>query len=62
MAANYLETCCMGKDKLSASRARKVAQEMRRRGRDGVQPYHCMHCREWHVGNSIIKNAERRRA
>lgn len=62
MAANYRETCCDGKDKLSAGRARKVAEQMRRRGRAGVQPYHCVHCGEWHVGNSIIKQAERRRA
>lgn len=56
------EISCQGKDSLTQGRAVQIAQDMRRRGRRSIQPYHCAHCVAWHVGSRVNKPADKRRA
>lgn len=49
-APEFVVSACRGKDALTATRAKRLAKEMRRRGR-AVDAYHCAVCREWHVGS-----------
>lgn len=48
--ANPSEVSCQGKDRLTAIRAQQIANDMRRRGRQRIDAYHCPHCSAWHVG------------
>lgn len=56
------EASCQGKDALTAGRARQIADEMRRRGRKVIQPYHCAFCHAWHVGAGNGAGLNKRRA
>lgn len=53
--ANPAEICCQGKEGFTATQARQIATDMRRRGSKKFQlhAYHCGHCSKWHVGSRI---------
>jgi hypothetical protein len=53
-------TACTGKGAMSATAAKKLARAIREKG-DRVAPYLCMHCKKWHVGNSVGKKVFNRR-
>lgn len=56
-AAEQLKaTQCDGKDGfLSIGLARRVARNMRRRGRMGIGSYRCSVCRKFHVGSQELR-------
>jgi hypothetical protein len=60
-APNIAEASCTGKDSYTSSRARRIADDMRKRGRKSVQPYHCVHCGQWHVGSRVSAMPDKRR-
>lgn len=60
MDPNRAEISCRGKAKLTANRAKQVAQQMRRADKGEVGPYKCKHCGAWHIG-SRLTDAPRKR-
>lgn len=61
-APNRAAISCHGKAPMTAIRAKEVAKDMRRRGRKKVDPYHCPHCGDWHVGSKVKRLPDARRA
>jgi hypothetical protein len=47
-----VEVSCLGKDKLTAAIARRVAK---RSQWAQVSAYRCEHCGHWHVGKHLVK-------
>lgn len=60
--SNRAEISCTGKGAYTPTQARRIATEMRRRGRKKMDPYHCIHCNAWHVGSSTPMPDKRREA
>lgn len=48
------EIACAGKDRLTADRAKEIAQRSRRHKDNGphLAAYKCHHCGGWHIGTS----------
>lgn len=43
---------CDGKDRLTSTQAREIAKRQRN---GNCSPYHCEHCKTWHVGHVARK-------
>jgi hypothetical protein len=56
------EVECLGKDKLPADVAQRVAKRGKGNGRP-LHAYKCGHCGHWHVGSNVARkpDANRRR-
>lgn len=52
---------CQGKEELTNTMARQIAEAMRKRGRHGISAYHCNHCGFWHVGRGSGRIEDARR-
>lgn len=50
--ADTVLSMCEGKDRLTHEQARKIARRMSFKARK-VEPYHCLICRDWHVGRPM---------
>lgn len=59
--ADMAASMCQGKDRLTPEQARKIAARMAKRGRK-VEPYHCLICRDWHVGRPMGASFKSKRA
>lgn len=53
------EVSCIGKDKMTAVVARKVAKKLRN---GSANAYRCEHCGHWHIGSHVARPQYHRNA